>query len=694
MTDMLQAALDYARDGVHVFPVYEPMGDVCACKAGADCESPAKHPRTANGFHDATTDESRIRKWWARWPYANIAIATEPSSLLVIDIDPRHGGSDSLHKLERAHGELKTRTVLTGGGGSHLWFRAPRNIQTRSRSLALGNAYPGIDSRASGGYIVAPPSGHISGSRYEYEVSASREIVDAPPWLLALLAQCERTPVVGVDDGTEERIREGERHTALASLAGRLRRNGMRGSEILDALRSINQRRCAPPLADKDVRSIAKSSDGWPIVAPIEPREQEARPIGDQHRPSFIRAGELLAESDEDDLRFALDGLLLLGGTAILVGRPKGGKSTWAVNLALRVARGEPFMGRETRKGPVLYLALEGAKRGWKATLRKRGVTQDDDLYFCIERAPEKAIAWLHDEIEKHRPVLVIVDTVQRLLRVRESNEYAGTSNAFDAIIELARRNDVALLLLHHSGKTKHQEIVDEVMGSTAWAASPDTVLVLRRSERYRTIAGEQRFGDTIPETVLTFDQETLAVDASDETKADVDRAAALGAIVQYLREQATITPDDSWRDESTIHRYVEGRRTQKIGALRDAVTTGQVLRIGEGKKGSPYRYSVSGILVPEVGREQENENRERLEKPHNHGHIPGSHDSMLCTEGTEPEKDDIEAAILGALALEELSRGTDDADRDRRIAEIGAELHAATSDLFDDEAPPTLFIE
>ena len=66
--------------------------------------------------------------------------------------------------------------------------------------------------------------------------------------------------------------------------------------------------------------------------------------------------------------------------------------------------------------------------------------------------------------------------------------------------------------MLHHSGKTRKSDIVDEVMGSTAWAAAVDSVLMLRRSERFRTLASEQRFGENLPETVLVMDPETYRI--------------------------------------------------------------------------------------------------------------------------------------------------------------------------------------
>jgi hypothetical protein len=327
------------------------------------------------------------------------------------------------------------------------------------------------------------------------------------------------------------------------------------------------------------------------------------------HGPAFVRAGTLLAESDGDGLEYVIEGLLPVGGTAILAGRPKCGKSTLGSNVGLLVTRGELFFGRRTRKGPVLYVALEGARGAWKQLLVALGVTDDDDLYLCIDRAPEAAIEWLRDAIETYHPVLVIIDTMQRLLRVKDGNDYATGSNATDAVIELARNAKVAVLMLHHSGKTRRGDLIDEVLGSTAWAAAVDTVLVLRKTERFRTLASQGRVGEDLAETVVEMDPVTRRVAAAG-TKADSDFAEMGALIEQYLRQHAEANVDDDAIDEPTIDKNVEGRTETKRKALRERVAAGRIARVGSGKKGDPYRYKLSCSLVPDYGWEQENENR------------------------------------------------------------------------------------
>jgi hypothetical protein len=166
---MLNAALADIQRIWAVLPLHTIMNGLCTC-GNPSCSSPAKHPRTPHGVKDATTDEAIIRRWWTQWPDANIGIATGAiSNLVVLDIDPRHGGNESLEQWKTQYGTdfLNTLTSCTGGGGLHLLYSHP-GVPIKNR---VGIA-PGIDIRGDGGYIVAPPSLHISGQRYTWKNNA------------------------------------------------------------------------------------------------------------------------------------------------------------------------------------------------------------------------------------------------------------------------------------------------------------------------------------------------------------------------------------------------------------------------------------------------------------------------------------------------------------------------------------------
>jgi hypothetical protein len=98
-----------------------------------------------------------------------VACGRLSAGLIVLDVDPRNGGDETLHALERLHGELPpTPRVLTGGGGEHYYFRLPVSEQA-GVGASVG---PGLDVKADGGYVVAPPSVHPSGARYAWALSA------------------------------------------------------------------------------------------------------------------------------------------------------------------------------------------------------------------------------------------------------------------------------------------------------------------------------------------------------------------------------------------------------------------------------------------------------------------------------------------------------------------------------------------
>jgi hypothetical protein len=192
---MLEAAIRWAELGYAVFPVHSFANGSCSCNPGGPCQakppSPGKHPRTANGFKDATTDAARIRGWWSTWPDANIGWATGTASgRFVLDLDGPAGFA-ALAELEREHGALPTTmTVRTGreDGGEHRVFRMPQT-DVRNSSARIG---PKIDIRGSGGYAILPPSSHASGRRYAL-VGGDRP-ADCPAWVLALLSKPRIAP--------------------------------------------------------------------------------------------------------------------------------------------------------------------------------------------------------------------------------------------------------------------------------------------------------------------------------------------------------------------------------------------------------------------------------------------------------------------------------------------------------------------
>jgi hypothetical protein len=173
---MLAAALDYAAQGYAVFP----------------CRPNAKEPACHRGFHDATTNSARIRRWWLANPSYNIAIATGIiSSAFVFDIDGAIG-AETLETFEAKYGSLPATRISSTSGGCHFWFRADRTVPCRVGGQ--GGFPPGLDIRADGGYAIAPPSIHPDGPIYRW--TNARDIANAPDWLIQL-AHVKAKPIVG-----------------------------------------------------------------------------------------------------------------------------------------------------------------------------------------------------------------------------------------------------------------------------------------------------------------------------------------------------------------------------------------------------------------------------------------------------------------------------------------------------------------
>lgn len=207
----------------------------------------------------ATVDE--IAAWFARWPDANVGIVTGAiSGLVVIDVDPQHGGDDSLADLEAAQGPLSaTVEAITGGGGRHLYFRHPGGVLRNRVGLA-----PGIDLRGDGGYIVAPPSRHPSGRDYVWEVSRHPDdvvLAALPAWAQAATAAHARAGhgVGHWRELTRDGVAQGQRNATIASLAGHLLWHEVDLAVVRELLLAWNRVRCRPPLADDEVARVVEN---------------------------------------------------------------------------------------------------------------------------------------------------------------------------------------------------------------------------------------------------------------------------------------------------------------------------------------------------------------------------------------------------------------------------------------------------
>ena len=265
-------ALRHARRGLLVVPMHTIKDGKCSCPKGYACERPGKHPITRHGVNDATTDAEQIAKWWTEHRDANIGIAAgQESNILVLDIDPRNGGTETLRRLEKELRPLPpTVTSNTGGGGEHRIFEYPDfSVRKDSTGKLLG---AGVDLLSDGCIMVAPPSRHASGNRYGWQEGKSfRDLEPArlpEPWLERMRGNTPARP--DADSALAQPaglVPEGQRNNHLTSLAGTLQRSGASREAIKAALKAENVAKFTTPLDSSEVKRIVASITRYPSGA-------------------------------------------------------------------------------------------------------------------------------------------------------------------------------------------------------------------------------------------------------------------------------------------------------------------------------------------------------------------------------------------------------------------------------------------
>jgi Bifunctional DNA primase/polymerase, N-terminal len=179
-------------------------------------------------WQQMAADPTQLRIWWQRWPKANVAIITgRISNLVVVDVDPAHGGLGTLVAMEAEHQLLdRSATVLTPSGGRHYWFRHPGGRLSNSNKAIRDRYGPGVDIRGDGSLVLAPPSVRLSGA-YSWRVGAPSTIPPMPYWLVDLLqtrpperrrVEASTAPTAGRLAGLERKVRtatEGNRNNLL-----------------------------------------------------------------------------------------------------------------------------------------------------------------------------------------------------------------------------------------------------------------------------------------------------------------------------------------------------------------------------------------------------------------------------------------------------------------------------------------------
>lgn len=229
-----------------------------------------------------------------------------------------------------------------------------------------------------------------------------------------------------------------------------------------------------------------------------------------------ISAAELQSK-ELPPLEFAVDGLLP-HGLSILCSPPKYYKSWMVLDLAIRVANGEPFLLHKTNQSGCLYLALEDGTRRLQDRMGRLLGNADapSNFYFATESSnlETNLLEELEDFLKAHPGVgLIIIDTFQCIrgsVRPKET-PYAADYREMASLKQFADRHHVAMLLVHHLRKMKDDgDPFNMISGTNGIMGAADTIFVISKQKRNDDNATLSIVGRDVEggDTVLTFDKD------------------------------------------------------------------------------------------------------------------------------------------------------------------------------------------
>ena len=544
-TGTVLAALIYARRGWPVFPL-RPR---------------SKEPYEGIGVYQATTDETKIRDWWRKWPDSNVACAMgTQSGIFLFDVDlHKAGAQEAFGDIQVRNGPMpETAEARSGSGGLHFFFRHPADFTVHSSTSKLGT---GIDIKGLGSYCVMAPSVHPSGGRYEW--TEDREPVEAPAWLLEWLqSQPARESLTAEDI---EEIPQGKRDEIVFRLACSLRRRGLSVNEITAALLEINRGRCNPPLPDSQVKAKAISACRYEPSDPILGTPESAA-----NSPTSlisISAPDLMA-LQIPPRKMLMRPWLGESDQVTIYGKRGHGKTWVTLGTALTLSSGGSLWGWHVEK-PCRVLFIDGEM------MQRRLQSRIVNLMLSLGIVPSKNLSILTPDIQpgnvtpvnlytpagrkavaEHVDQLggvdaIILDNISTLYRGGEENSSEWWQPFQDWMVEWRMRG-VAVVAALHAGKdgdrgprgaSKIEDAVDvsiEVRQAEDWLPSDGASFTVDFKKSRDFEAGMEKLEVELADGDWVFKTARGATKENQVTDDEMD-ARVMAAILR--------TPGTPWRD-------------------------------------------------------------------------------------------------------------------------------------------------
>lgn len=491
MEQLVDYAIKYAKLGLAVFPLKENN----------------KAPLTANGFKDATKDIGVIKNWWKQHPKANIGIATGlVSGIAVIDLDEDSergiSGYETMNDWMIKEGCVfpDTWQSITGRGGYHIIFKTNKPIKSRIGVM------DGIDIRADGGYIVAPPSIHPNGTQYEWEYApdetelcAISDDEDVEYFFNVINLKGAESKTLEVP----EKIEKGGRNDMLYRLACSLQAKGFSDTAIKEAIKAENELKCVPPLPAREINTLVNSAltkEKGTAVKNDKPTNEKPlnKPETGKKTPSLkVTSAQDLNEMELPEIYYAVEGMIPQGET-VIAAPPKTGKSWLVLDMLIQISKGEPFLGFNTNKSDTLYLALEDGINFEQERLKivLNGKEAPSNFHFVFEGTMNLANGFLEqlDAVLAEYPTIkvIVIDTLYFVKYSMNKNDtaYECDYRTGRDLKNYADAHGISIIVVTHTTKLKHvEDDLANVSGTNGVTGASDAVVVIDKKQRQDTDA-------------------------------------------------------------------------------------------------------------------------------------------------------------------------------------------------------------